>query len=84
MKKKLLSCFALSLLITPALAYDAASFMGGVLCTDNQKICVVGKYRLSTNGSEPLQVGDGVICTPDGRMCTNGFYVLRTNKTIYN
>ena len=79
MKKILFSCFVLSLVVTPVFAQVYSYDNGGVMCTRDGRICVVGNARMSTNGSKPLQVYDGVVCTPDGNMCTNGYYNLYTS-----
>jgi hypothetical protein len=54
--------------------------IGQVICTPNQKLCVVGKYKLQTNGQNPLIVNNGMVCTSDGRMCTNGNIVFKNGQ----
>ncbi len=80
MKKIFLSCFVLSLVAMPVLANsDDSYYGGGVMCTKDGKMCVVGNSRMSTNGSEPLEVYDGVVCTSDGGICTNGYWNMYTS-----
>lgn len=62
---------------------NAHIFSAGIICTSNQKRCVVGEHVIRTNGHRPLYIKDGVVCTPNRRTCTNGFSWMHSNKPLF-
>lgn len=56
--------------------------LGQVMCSQDMKSCVVGKYSLRTNGQASLQVSNGMLCTSDGRMCTNGNIIFKNGRIL--